>query len=182
MSESDCVPNGFRVIPGLPRYAVNESGTSVLSVCAIGHADLKSRPWTKSTRLSFVKSKGGYHNVNIQHDGRNRLVGVHALVLMAFVGPCHDGMQCRHLDGNPTNNHVSNLAWGTRSENERDKILHGTDNRGEKNCGAKLTVADVLAIRARAANGELQSVIAKDFCVKQPAICRIVLRKTWTHV
>src|SRR5262249_43840339 len=26
---------------------------------------------------------------------------VHALVLLAFVGPCPPGMECRHLDGNP---------------------------------------------------------------------------------
>jgi DNA-binding CsgD family transcriptional regulator len=33
---------------------------------------------------------------------------------------------CRHLDGNPANNHISNLGWGTNSENTQDRLEHGT--------------------------------------------------------
>ena len=58
-------------------------------------------------------------------DGRRerkyyRVVGIHQLVLQTFVGPCPAGCECRHLDGNPLNNRLSNLAWGTRAENAAD--------------------------------------------------------------
>jgi hypothetical protein len=54
---------------------------------------------------------------------------VHHLVLELFVGPRPPGMECRHLDGNPQNNHRSNLAWGTSKENVADQYLHGTRRR-----------------------------------------------------
>jgi len=47
------------------------------------------------------------------------------MVLEAFVGPCPEGMECCHRDGNPANNHVGNLYWGTRSENLYDAVRHG---------------------------------------------------------
>lgn len=50
---------------------------------------------------------------------------VHALVLAAFVGPRPSGMDVRHLDGNPANNTLGNLAYGTRSENCADAVRHG---------------------------------------------------------
>jgi hypothetical protein len=35
-------------------------------------------------------------------------------------------MECRHRNGNPTDNRPENLAWGTPTQNALDKILHGT--------------------------------------------------------
>lgn len=51
---------------------------------------------------------------------------VHRLVLMAFVGPCPEGHECCHRDGDPANNRIDNLYWGTKSQNMRDSIRHGT--------------------------------------------------------
>ncbi len=51
---------------------------------------------------------------------------VHRVVLETFQGPCPDGMVCRHLDGNPHNNRLDNLAWGTMLENSQDRFRHGT--------------------------------------------------------
>jgi len=57
---------------------------------------------------------------------------VHHLVLEAFDRPCPEGMECRHLDGNPTNNVLSNLVWGTRAENVHDSLRHGTNVNAAK--------------------------------------------------
>lgn len=51
---------------------------------------------------------------------------VHHLVLNAFIGLRPKGMEACHNDGNPANNHISNLRWDTHGNNERDKYLHGT--------------------------------------------------------
>ena len=57
---------------------------------------------------------------------------VHRLVLEAFVGPPREGEECRHLDGNPKNNHLTNLRWGSRRENSLDRTRHGTDRNASK--------------------------------------------------
>ena len=57
---------------------------------------------------------------------------VHRLVLEAFVGPCPPGQQCRHLNGIPTDNRLENLAWGTPSEDNFDRIRHGTHQHSKK--------------------------------------------------
>lgn len=59
--------------------------------------------------------------------GRKRTkVAVHRAVLEAFIGPCPEGMEACHDDGNPKNNTVENLYWGTRSDNVKDALRHGT--------------------------------------------------------
>lgn len=62
--------------------------------------------------------------VETEHGKRTRLV--HRLVAVAFLGPCPEGQEVRHLDGNPANTALTNLAYGTSSENAQDSIRHGT--------------------------------------------------------
>lgn len=47
------------------------------------------------------------------------------LVGEAFLGPRPDGLETRHLDGNPANNSARNLRYGTKSENAQDRVRHG---------------------------------------------------------
>jgi hypothetical protein len=53
-----------------------------------------------------------------------------------------------HIDGDATNNNVSNLYYGTPTENMADAIRHGTTVRGVKNKKAKLSEAIAREIRA----------------------------------
>jgi hypothetical protein len=57
---------------------------------------------------------------------------IHRLVIEAFVGPQPPGMECCHLNGDASDNRPENLRWGTRSDNMRDKVLHGTDHNASK--------------------------------------------------
>lgn len=61
-----------------------------------------------------------------------RTVKVHRLVLLAFVGPCLDGMEGCHNDGDKTNNAVSNLRWDTASANSLDKVRHGVHHMSRR--------------------------------------------------
>ena len=60
-------------------------------------------------------------------DGSRKIAKVHRLVLEAFVGPNPPGLECCHNNGDPSDNRVENLRWGTHRENMRDKIKHGTN-------------------------------------------------------
>ncbi len=181
MSDSNStIPEGFRQIPGFPRYAIDANGT-VLSTCRPGRAN--EYPWSEAKPLSAVTAKDGYLAFNLCMDnGRVKQRTVHTLVLTTFVEPRPNGLECRHLDGNKLNNHVSNLAWGTGLQNRRDRILHGTSSEGEKNGCAKLTTCDVLEIRRRHKNGELLRLLADDFNVSITAVWAVATRRTWKHV
>lgn len=75
----------------------------------------------------------GYKRMTLW-DGRVARAGqVHRLVAAALLPPPNPGQtEVRHLDGNPSNNSVANLAWGTHSENEFDKVRHGTHHEARK--------------------------------------------------
>jgi len=101
------------------------------------------------------------------------------LVLLAFVGPCPEGMECRHLDGNPANNRIGNLVWGTKKENIADKKRHGTHVQGSKQNGAKLKERDVRRICRLLAQGEGPTEISRKFGVHQVTITDIKLGRSW---
>lgn len=66
-----------------------------------------------------------YLQVEFNVDGVRTRHDVHKLVLTAFRGPRLTGQECRHLDGDRENNHLSNLIWGTWQENREDFFKHG---------------------------------------------------------
>lgn len=58
---------------------------------------------------------------------------VHVLVLEAFIGPRPgEAYQACHRDGNEKNNALDNLRWGTISENNLDRVKHGTHHEANK--------------------------------------------------
>jgi transcriptional regulator with XRE-family HTH domain len=63
-----------------------------------------------------------------------------------------------------------------------DAVSKGRQARGERQGHAKLTQAQVEAIRLRYADGEPQRVLAEEFGVRASAISRIVNGKRWKHV
>jgi hypothetical protein len=69
--------------------------------------------------------------------GRRNTRMVHDLVLRAFMGAPTAKQECRHLNGDPTDNRLANLRWGTRSENILDAVSHGTWMTPERIAGCK---------------------------------------------
>lgn len=125
----------------------------------------------------------GHQQVVMSVRGKRCVDLVHRLVLNAFLGLCPKGMECRHLDGNPQNNSLSNLTWGTHLENMDDMVRHGHCCNGEKSHHAKLTDAEVLAIRdIKTYLGWSHNRVAKFFNVSKSTVSLISLRKTWTHI
>lgn len=134
----------------------------------------------------FTRPEQGYSLASIrQGQGRTSptlTTYIHKLVLETFVGPRPEGMECRHLDGNPANNQLDNLAWGTPVENAADRTRHGTQPHGSRNSASKLVEADILEIRRLASEGLAHAKIGKRFGLGQGAISAIVRRDSWKHV
>ncbi len=133
-------------------------------------------------------------------DGKPATFFVHKLVLLAFHGPGRQGMETRHLDGNPKNNCTENLRWGTRAENGKDRIRHRVtvrnyapvlraqppetdDPKNGTNHIRKLTEDDVRQIKKSCASREeSHRQIARRFRVSVHTIRAIATGNCWGHV
>jgi hypothetical protein len=126
----------------------------------------------------------GYRNVRISRGGRGRTVRVCRLVAESFIGPCPKGMECCHFNGIPTDDRAANLRWDTHHANVLDRVRHGrvTGPKGSASQHAKLTEADIPAIRARIERGESDATIAADYGVSGACIWTIRRGRSWKHV
>jgi hypothetical protein len=90
-------------------------------------------------------------------------------------------MECLHGNGNPSDNRLKNLRWGTRLENKADSARHGTIPRGERSGMAKLTNVDIPLIFSLRSDGWSYPRIGRRFGVAGTTIHRVVKGLTWLH-
>jgi len=127
--------------------------------------------------------RDGYSLIGLYVDGKPKTFKLHRLILEAFVGPCPEGMEGCHNDGNPGNNGISNLRWDYPRKNQADRVTHGTNLRGEKHPIAKLTHEQVNEILSRDYSqwGSKQAT-AKEYGVSPATISVIIHGKRWRHL
>jgi hypothetical protein len=130
--------------------------------------------------LKLGHTVDGYPRIGLKTAANHwRPYCVHTLVLTAFVGPRPAGLECRHLNGNPSDNRLENLVWGTRRENVEDRYTHGRGYCGERHLSAKLTWEQVDIIRAVKARPGINDQLADLFDVSSGLISLIRLGKRW---
>ncbi len=76
----------------------------------------------------------GHLGVVLCKEGNQRSVAVHRIVMAAWVGPCPEGQEVRHGPNGVADNSISNLCYGTRSQNNLDKRRDGTVNGRRVKC------------------------------------------------
>ena len=189
MSVSQSTVNYRRLkdVPGYPTcdgYAVGSDGsvwTCLRRLPVLGSRGHVFQPDENNWRpLKPDCLRSGHKQVTLQPDRRRVLV--HRLVLETFVGPCPEGMECCHIDGDASNNWLHNLRWDTRKANAGDRIKHGTQTRGEIMWAAKLTAPLVLAMRSDRAAGLSYPKLVKKYRISLSQVHRIVTRQSWAHV
>jgi len=115
-----------------------------------------------------------------------KLVLAHRFSYERCNGPIPAGMFLCHTCDVPGCVNPQHVWPGWPRDNTQDSIKKGRArrgiHRGEANVTAKLTAADVKAIRARVATGETQSAVAKDYGLHKTNVQCIVSRKTWKHI
>jgi len=162
----------WKDIPGFPGYRVSDEG-HVRSYWK--HRGRKSRTLESSWHLLKPgKAANGYLIVCLARNRQYHTMSVHSLVLLAFIGIRPEGSEACHGDGNPLNNCLVNLRWGTPTDNHNDTIRHGTMPCGQRHWNAKLSDDQVAAIRTRVRGGEKQNAIARKLGVARNTISRIV--------
>jgi len=98
-------------IPSNPRYSITPDG------------EVRGGKYNKQLKIHV--NNQGYKMVNLRRGVRYHLVAIHRLLLETFVGPCPEGMEAMHLDGNSLNNDLENLEWGPHFVNIQDSIRQG---------------------------------------------------------
>lgn len=99
-------------------------------------------------------------------------------------GLFQDGIQVRHLDGDPLNNSWDNIAIGTASENRMDipekERLRLTKNAAKKL--RKLTYEQAEELRKDRKNGLKYKDLVKKYNIARGAAQRIVNKETYVDV
>ena len=128
-------------------------------------------------------STTGYGQVRIN----GKVHGTHRVAYEWAYGPIPEGMfVCHKCDNRPCCN-PEHLFLGTVADNNADARQKGRHRnnppRGEANTSAKLTEAQVIAIREAYANKEAnQTQLAKRYGVDLSTVWAIIRRKGWKHV
>lgn len=146
-----------------------------------GHPRLRSRRVPSRILRQTLRGPGkyGYLRVNLYRDGVMQAVNVHLLVAAAFLGEKPPGMWVLHGPMGRMSNQVTNLSYGTGSENAgRDKLRDGTLRFGENHHGAKLSLKQVAEIRASA---DSRTDLAARYGVSRSLIQAIQVRTAWKH-
>jgi len=97
---------------------------------------------------------------------------VHQLILKTFIGEPPEGMEVLHVNGDPSDNRLSNLRYGTRTDNILDVYRQGGRWR-------KLSLEDVEAIRFGLCCDIKGTDLAYMFNVSQSVISAIKHRRSF---
>ena len=117
-------PERWLWIPGFEgRYQVSDLGR-VLSFA-------RSQPRLLAGRIIF---RGAYYRKVWLGKREYR---VNRLVMLAFAGPCPEGHEVCHKNGDSLDNQLGNLYYGTPSQNTLDRVRHGTHFNARKTCCGK---------------------------------------------
>lgn len=122
--------SGHTPIPGFAGYHVTEDGrvfSTATNWRGFGERELKQKP-----------NADGYPSVRLKTSvGRRKRMAVHRLVASVYLSARPSSAhEIRHLNGDRTDNRVSNLAWGTRADNAADREAHGRTSRGDTHSAA----------------------------------------------
>lgn len=133
------------------------------------------------------RNNKGYLTTTFRHKGKRYTFSIHCII--AYYGglDVSEDLTINHIDGNKTNNSITNLETITRKEN----VLHGMKLGlipkvrslcGADNPGAKLTNKQVMQIRTEYAQGTTTvRELGHKYNISHPRIVRIINHKAYTN-
>ena len=145
-------------IRSLDRYVQYRRGKTVYQVFYPG----------KLLKQSSTRTRP-YLKVTLCH---HRDFEVHSLIASAFYGPCPEGCEVLHINGELHDNRPENLRYDTHAENMHDIYIQGGKAR-------KLTAEDVQQIRFGLFCGFIQRELAAMYGISRSTISDIKCGRTF---
>lgn len=161
----------WKPIPTFPEYDASNLGR------------IRSRKWRNERILQLNTHRDKpYAYVVLRRDNRSYHRQVHRLVLWAFTGQEGVGLQCRHKNGNPSDNRIDNLCWGTNTDNFEDAVRHGTNGRGSSSPVAKYTEAQIRLLWKLHKEGATRKQISERTGIVRGTVKNILEGRSWRHM
>lgn len=121
-----CDVEEWKFVPGTgDYYKVSNLGRVRSAERTIIRSDGLKMKYKEGRPRLGSKNPDGYRELRAYSNSKYRTIGVHRAVLAAFVGPCPEGAEVCHNNGIRDDNRLSNLRYGTHSENMHDVLIHG---------------------------------------------------------
>ena len=133
-----------KIIDGFSNYTISRDGTVT---------NIK----TQKPKKAWL-GKVGYYYLDLYSNNKNTKIALHRLLALHFIPNPENKRTVNHIDGNKTNNTISNLEWATDSEN----IKHAYDN-GLNFQERAITDADYEIILNKFFTGVNLTTIIKDY-------------------
>jgi protein gp37 len=150
-------PEEWRAVVGF------EGAYEVSSLGRVRRADECRKGRRRLDRTLAMRLVRGYSAVCLSAGGVVTQKRVNRLVLEAFVGlPPSTSAEARHRNGEPADNRLSNLSWGSKADNMADAARHGTAGvwmRGR----ARFSAEEIQSIRTARSQGAKLAEIAREY-------------------
>lgn len=123
----------------------------------------------------------GYPRIHVRLGKRqyDKIYANRFVCQMVYGPPPDENYQAAHSCGQSKCVNKRHIRWATRSENECDKVSHGTSNRGERQGQSMLTEQNVLDIVSLLNRGIDKKYLSIFFGVAEPTIANIKRGESW---
>lgn len=158
------------------------------------HGSLAERFWRKVVKTegcwlwTGYRNKKGYGAIGgaTERGGKMKCAFAHRVSWELHNGPIPAGLFVLHRCNVPACQNPAHLYLGTKADNNAQCHAEGRYSHvprvwGENNNRAKLTSARTDELRARYANGESQSALARAFGIHHATVHTVVTGRTWKH-
>lgn len=170
----------YRVVEGFPAYRIYEDGR--LWSTHVGRF-LKPFPISRRNRKTGEKR---YLAFKLCLNGFEKTEQVHRLVAKHFIDNPQNLPEVNHKDGNPANNHRTNLEWMTHAENVQHAFDIGLNNgenwQGQKHSRSTYTDEEVHKICQMFQSGTKPKDIAPSTSAEYQKLFRIWNRDNWKFI
>lgn len=149
--------------------------------------DMRTGEAFRRDRLLKHRTGEGYLRAHLHAENVSFTVLVHRIVCIAAHGLPPDGLEVvNHKNGQKTDNRPENLEWTNPRGNAVHAIRSGLNRlptgTGENHYNARLSAADVAAIRRLRSSGATYAQIAARFGISWEHARNIVRRRNWKVV